>query len=77
MFITPNFEIEKDADSYLVSPILLSGMPESYIKGEKIDIGSNPILVEEDISRNRMLLTKLDELNSMWLYPNGKIKVER
>jgi len=77
MFITPNFEVEDGADSYLLSPILLDGKVESYIKAEKVAFGSRPILLEEDVNRDRMLLTKLNDLNSMWLYPSGEIKIER
>ena len=78
MFLSPNFEINKDIYSNIITPKLNEkGVVDAFMFVEKLgEVGSAPIILEEKISRNRVLLGKADGIKNMWLYPSGEIKVE-
>ena len=76
-FISPNFEVDTDQNTVLISPkIGNDGNVDSYLVAENLGAGSRPIHVTEEIDRDKMLLAQLDAVNKMYLYPNGKIKIE-
>ena len=76
-YISPNFEIEEDADSQIITPQLdEDGNVDSYMYVSQLAAGKMPIVSTEDIDRDRVLLAKVDASQSMWLYSNGEIKTE-
>ena len=78
MYISPNFEVNNDQDSYIVSPEQnKKGEINNYIVVERLVSGKTPIIVAEKIDKKRLLLAPVANNESMWLYPNGEIKIER
>lgn len=82
MFISPNFEINTEADSSIVTPQLKDNgsdhtFVDEYMFVENLGAaGKTPIVISEKVDRDRILLGKVDDSKSMWLYPSGKISVE-
>lgn len=80
-YISPNFEIDTDPDSSIITPQLKDdgsdkGVIDEYMLVEKLGAGAVPIVLSEKINRDRVLLAKVDPTKSMWLYPSGEIKTE-
>ena len=78
MYLSPNFEIEKDENSSIITAQLnAENVVEEYMVVEKLGIGSVPIVISEKVDKSKIVLAKLDSLKTMYLYPNGEIKIER
>jgi hypothetical protein len=81
MYISPNFQVDNDPHSYILSPLLEddgsdNGKMDSYLFVAQLGAGKVPIALTEKINRDKVLLAKVDASRSMWLYPSGKIKIE-
>jgi len=78
MYVSPNFEVENDQDAYIISPEQdKNGGIKNYLTIERLAAGKSPVVINENIDTKRMILSKVDDNQSMWLYPNGEIKTER
>jgi|FLLY01.1.fsa_nt_gi hypothetical protein len=79
MYISPNFEIEKDKDSSIITPKLNENNMtiDSFVFVNKLGIKAVPEINSEEINRDRIVLSKIGKLQTMYLYSNGKIKIER
>lgn len=76
MYLSPNFRIDEDLDSQIVTPLLNDdGVADRYMAVE--NTSKSTIVVENEIERDKIVLAPLDGLKTMYLYPNGKIKIER
>jgi hypothetical protein len=76
MYVSPNFEIDNDYDSSIITPqINEDGIIDSFLFVEQLGVaGKIPLTISEKIDRKRVLLAKVTPTKSMWLYPNGEIK---
>ena len=75
-YIDPNFKISEIQTEEVVSPMEDSnGNVNEFLLAE--NLSTEPILTTSKINKTRVLLSSLGGTKSMWLYPNGKIKVER
>jgi hypothetical protein len=78
MFVSPNFEINNDQDSIIISPELDDdGVVNTYLMAEGVSDKGSPLAISEDIDRSRLLLTKLANNQSMWLNSDGRIEIGR
>ena len=78
MYLSPNFEIEEDENSSIITPqINEDGIVDKYMIVEQLGVGKTPITLSEKIDKSKIILAELDSLNKMYLYPNGEIKIER
>lgn len=77
MFITPNFRVDKEQDSNIFSAqINEADGVDRFVVARNLATGKYPIAVSQPIDRGRVLLSPIDDTDSMWLYPNGEIKIE-
>jgi len=78
MYLSPNFEVEKDENSFIITPQLNEeGIEEEYMFVDNLDVGQVPVVLSDKIDKSKIVLAELDSLNKMYLYPNGEIKIER
>ena len=79
MYISPNFEIEKDKDSSIITPKLNEDNKtiDGFVFVNKLGIKASPVIESEEINRDRIVLSKIGKLQIMYLYNDGKIKIER
>ena len=78
MYLSPNFEIEEDENSSIITPqINEEGIVDKYMIVEQLGVWKTPITLSEKIDKSKIILAELDSLNKMYLYPNGEIKIER
>jgi hypothetical protein len=78
MYLSPNFKIDKDENSGIVTPQLnQEGIVDEVMTVEKLGIGAMPITISDDVDTEKIVLATLDSLQTMYLYSNGEIKIER
>jgi hypothetical protein len=75
-YLSPNFKVSAVESEEVVSAIQEDGEVNKYLVAENLG-GGTPILTISKIEKDRMLLCIVGGTRSMWLYPNGKIKIER
>jgi len=75
-YLSPNFKVSTVQTEEVISAIEEDGKVSKYLVAENLGSGT-PILTTSKIEKDRMLLCSVGGTRSMWLYPNGKIKIER
>ena len=82
-FITPNFGLEPNEEAHLIGMGREVGSDPAnregqYIVAENLGVPSKtPIVEEEEMEFNRIVLAEVGDLKKMYLYNDGKIKIER
>jgi hypothetical protein len=74
-YVSPNFKVSTNQTEEVISAIENDGKVDEYLIAE--NLSGNPILTKAKIHTDKMLLCSVGGTKSMWLYPNGKIKIER
>lgn len=75
-YVSPNFKVSNIETEEVISAVEDNGVVDRYLIAENLN-GGTPILTTAKIDKERMLLCNVGGTKSMWLYPNGKIKIER
>lgn len=77
MFVNPNFQVNQEQDSQLLSGTSENEETVGFIYAEDVKSGGKGLIIPEELNRDRVCLSSLSDNMSMWLYKDGKIKIER